>query len=90
MGNKEVLDNAARLEEIEKNYHAFKRLLPSLRKYENRHALMRHEEVIGIYTTARDAVLTGRTFYKDGLFSVQTITTQPVDLGYFSHAVHLR
>ena len=70
-------ENMAHMEEIEKNYQAFKRLLPTLMKYENHHALMRHEKVIGIYSTARDAVMTGKIFYEDGLFSVQEITAQP-------------
>lgn len=91
MDRKEASANMAHVDGVEKNYQAFKRLLPDLmKKYANRHAFMRHEKVIGIYSTARDAVLTGRTFYEDGLFSVQKITAQPVDLGYFSHAVHIR
>ena len=72
-------ENMAHMEEIEKNYQAFKRLLPTLMKYENHHALMRHEKVIGIYSTARDAVMTGKIFYEDGLFSVQEITARPAD-----------
>lgn len=90
MDKRESSENMAHTDEVEKNYQAFKRLLPDLMKYENRHALMRHGKVIGIYSTARDVVLTGRTFYKDGLFSVQKITSRPVDLGYFSHAVRIR
>jgi len=32
---------------------------------------------------------TGQKLFADGLFSVQKITGEPIDLGFFSHAVHL-
>ena len=77
--------------EINRNFEEFKKLLPALiGDHLNKHALMRAGKVIAIYSTAQDAVQTGHSFYDDGLFSVQKITDSAVDLGYFSHAVHIK
>ncbi len=76
--------------EIDKNFEVFQRMLPNLLgDHRDKHALMRDGKVIAIYSTAQDAVETGQSFYKDGLFSVQKITDDAVDLGFFSHAVHI-
>jgi len=76
--------------EIQQNYEAFNKMLPSLiAEHRGKHALMRGGEVIAIYSTAQDAVQTGESFYEDKLFSVQKITDSAVDLGYYSHAMHI-
>lgn len=75
-------------EEIQKNYEAFKKMLPELMKeHRNKYALMRGGALIAVYSTAQDAAETGKNFYDDGLFSIQEITDVPVDLGFYSHAV---
>lgn len=75
-------------DEIDRNLEAFKAQLPALlEQHKGRYALMRRQEIVGVYDTIRDAQLTGRTFYEDGLFSVQKVTSEPVNLGFFSHAV---
>jgi len=75
-------------EEIQKNYEAFRKMLPELvKEHRGKHALMRGEELIAIYSTAQDAAETGRNFYDDGLFSIQEITDVPADLGFYSHVV---
>jgi hypothetical protein len=77
-----------RKEEIEKNYRAFVAMLPSLLPTNRgKFALMHAGEILEFYDTARDAYLAGQQAYLDGLFSVQEVTSSPVDLGYFSHAV---
>ncbi len=57
--------------------------------YENKYALMRNGDVIEFYVHWEDAYKTGAKFFDDGLFSVQQVRKTPVDLGYFSHAVHI-
>lgn len=77
-------------EQVEKNFQAMlERLDEYMVFHENKYALMRNEEVIEFYDSWEDAYKTGRKFYEDGLFSVQEITKTPIDLGYFSHAVHI-
>lgn len=76
--------------EIEKNFRVFKSLLGRLlAEHRDRFALLRHEELIGVYDTIRDAKITGDRFFPDGLYSIQQITDEPANLGYFSHALHL-
>lgn len=79
-----------RQREIDRNFEVLERKLPDLlRDHRNRYALMRKGEIVGIYDTIVDAKTTGDKFFDDGLFSVQKIANEPVDLGYYSHAVHL-
>lgn len=76
--------------EIEANLQFFRTKLPELLAgHRGRYALLRRQEVVGIYDTVRDAKMTGDRFFSDGLFSIQKIEDQPVDLGFYSHAVHL-
>jgi hypothetical protein len=78
-------------DEVDKNYEAFKLLLPELvRNYKGQYALMRKGELVQIYSSASDALNTGQKFYEDGLFSIQKITDEPEDLGFFSHAMFSR
>ena len=75
-------------DEIDRNLEAFKAQLPALLEHhKGRYALMRHQEIVGVYDTIRDAQLTGRKFYEDGLFSIQKVTAEPVNLGFFSYSV---
>jgi len=74
---------------VDKNYTAFKKLLPSiLPKHANKYALMRDGEIVEFFDTARDALITGNKLYEDDLFSVQRVTDTVEDLGYYSHAVY--
>ena len=76
--------------EIEKNYRVFRqRLGDLLETHRGKYALLRHEEIVGIYDTVRDSQMTGSRFYGDGLFSVQKIEGEPTDIGFFSHALHM-
>ena len=72
-------------QEVGRNYEAFKKLLPSLRKSNpGRTALMRRGEVVMCFDTERDAIEAGRRFFEDRRFSIQKVGARPVDLGYFS------
>jgi hypothetical protein len=73
--------------EIDQNYAFFKQKLPDLLKdNRGRYALLHSKAVVGIYDTIRDAQTTGEKLFPDGVFSVQQITDESVDLGFFSHA----
>ena len=77
--------------EIQQNFEAFQKILPDLiKKHIDEYVLMRHKKVIAIYSTAFDAVQTGEHFYEDGIFSVQKIISQPIDLGFFSRVMPIR
>ncbi len=73
--------------EIDDNYRAFAEILPELMlKHSGKFVVMRHKEPVGVFDTARDAMVHAVASYKDGLFSVQEVTQKAVDLGWFSHA----
>ena len=74
-------------EEVDRNYEAFKKLLPDLLESNpGRTALMRDRKVIACFDTDRDAIEAGRIFYEDRRFSIQEITRRRIDLGIFSRA----
>jgi hypothetical protein len=77
-------------DQVKINYDAFKKLLPSLLKDENKYALLRDAELIAVYDTMSDAVTTANKLYDDGLWSIQRITEKPINLGYRSRALHIR
>jgi hypothetical protein len=80
----------ARQQEIDRNYEEFRKMLPTIiEAHRNKYALMRHGAIVNYYTTAQDARTTAEKFYEDGLYSIQKVSDAPIDLGFFSHAVHL-
>lgn len=70
--------------QVDENYIAFKALLGELMRTDpGRTALMQDGKVVACFDTDGDAVTAGRLL--GGPFSIQEITNEPVDLGYFSH-----
>ncbi len=85
------MKNTKQQEQVELNFKVFSEKLPELIKTQmNKYALMRDGEIIEIYNSWEDAHKTGLRFYEDELFSIQKITNNSVDLGFFSHALHIR
>ena len=75
-------------DQIDRNYTAFKALLPDLMKTSGgKWALLRNATIEEVFDTARDARLAGTKLYADGLFSIQEVRSRAVDLGWFSHVV---
>ncbi len=84
-------DITAKQKEVDRNFEVFSaRLNQFMPLHANKFALMRDGEVVEFYSNWHDAWKTGNKFYDDALFSIQKVTKTPVDLGYFSHAVHIR
>jgi hypothetical protein len=77
-------------EEVDRNFAFFQRELPQLlAEYRGKFALLRDCNITGYYDTAQDAFTAGSQLYEDGLFSIQRVTEEIGDLGFYSHAVHL-
>jgi hypothetical protein len=75
-------------EQVDRNYEAFKKLLPQIQAdHGGKFALMHDREVIDLFDTARDAYVTGMRLYPDRMFSIQEVTSTPIDLGFHSHAI---
>ena len=75
-------------DEVDHNYQAFRAHLPQLlATHRGKFALIRHQEVVEFFDTARDAYVAGRKlFATDQLFSIQEVVDTPINLGFFSYA----
>ena len=77
--------------EIERNYAAFLDIREELLdKDEGRYALLRDRKVEGIFDSPGEAARIGYKKFGDRNYSVQLITDEPVDLGFYSHALPSR
>ena len=83
--NAEVKDQDRLQKEIDANYEAFlKKLDQYMAMHNEKFALMHQGQVEQFFDTWQDAYNAGNLIHKDALFSVQKVTRQPADLGYFS------
>lgn len=74
--------------QVDKNYEKFKELLPELLKSNpGKQALMRHEELVDVFDTLTDAMKYAAKEFGDGEFSIQHITDEIIDLGWYTRAV---
>ena len=72
--------------EVDRNFEYFQTIVGSLLPAnEGRFALLRHAGMDGLFDTVVDAARSGASRFLDGVFSVQEVTLQPVDLGFYSH-----
>jgi hypothetical protein len=77
-------------QEVDRNFAFFKAELPTiLPQHMGKYALIRDKKIHGYFDTVVDAQTTGSKLFEDNLFSIQKVTNEIVDLGLFSHAVHL-
>ena len=74
--------------EIERNYAAFLDMLGDLmHTNEGRYALLRERRLEGVFNTPGEAARVGFAKFGDHRYSIQLITDEPVDLGFYSHAL---
>ena len=72
--------------EVDQNYNAFVRMLAELLpEHRDQLALMRDGAVIGFYDTPRAALEAAADKFPDRIFSIQEVTDEPIDLGFWSH-----
>ena len=74
--------------EIERNYAAFKDMLPDLiHDNEGRYALLHQQNLEGIFSTAGEAERAGYERFKEAPYSIQLVSDTPIDLGFYSYAL---
>lgn len=74
--------------EIERNYAAFKDMLPDLiREHQGQYALLHNQELEGVYPSAGDADRAGYRKFADAPYSIQLVSDEPIDLGFYSYAL---
>lgn len=84
------MDQARQKLEVDRNYDVFMRILSSLLpEHRDEFALMRDGEIVGFFKKPGDANRAGVETFPDGIFSIQEVTDEPIDLGFWSHvALH--
>ena len=81
------MDQALHRHQIDQSDDAFQRALASvIVLHRDQFVLMRDRSVNGFYANAGEAYRARPTQFDDGLFSVQEVTDQPIDLGFHSFA----
>ena len=75
--------------EVDRNYDAFMRMLGTiLPDQRDRLALMRDGRIVGYFDTPREALRAADDLFPDRIFSIQEVTDEPIDLGFWSHVGH--
>ncbi len=72
--------------EIDGNFDSFQRIVHQyLPARKGQWALMRHGEIVSFHPSAANAEGAGVSRFPDDLFSIQEVSDDVVDLGFFSH-----
>ncbi|MBC7987239.1 MAG: hypothetical protein H7X93_11325 [Sphingomonadaceae bacterium] len=80
---------AALSAEVDQNFDYFQRNLTQfLRPHLGRFALLRQRHVVGFFDKPGEANAAGARQFSDGLYSIQQVTDEPVDLGLYSNAAY--
>ena len=75
--------------EVERNYDAFVRALGGIiADHRDQLALMRDGRIVAYFQRPGDAHRAGMERFPDGIFSIQEVTDEPIDLGFWSHVGH--
>ena len=75
--------------EVDANYDAFQRLLGQIvDTHRHQYALMRDRAILAFFAKPGDAYRAGLERFPDERFSIQEVTDEPIDLGFFSHVAH--
>lgn len=74
-------------DEVDSNYDFFQRNLALLmHDHRDQYVLLRHCGIEGFFERPGDAYRAGIERFPDELFSIQQVTDEVEDLGFFSHA----
>lgn len=75
--------------EVDRNYHAFTSALSAIvQEHRDQFVLMHDGAIIAYFDKPGDAYREGLSRYADAMFSIQEVTDEPIDLGFWSHAAH--
>ena len=75
-------DADRRSKEVDANYEAFVRLLPTIiDRHRGQYVLMKNKRILDYFSSAIEAWTAGELMVQDKLFSIQEVTDVPVDLG---------
>lgn len=84
------MSNALEME-IDQNFDFFQRNLAEfVDRHRGKFALLRNAGVVDFHETVKAAEIEGISQFPDGVFSIQEVSDDPVDLGFFTHAFDSR
>jgi hypothetical protein len=73
--------------EVDRNFDAFSSMLPDLlQQAPGKYALLHAGELVGLFDTSLTAFIEGARRFGEGRFSVQEVTQQSDNLGFYSYA----
>ncbi|WP_299321537.1 hypothetical protein [Parasphingopyxis sp.] len=79
--------SSAQEREVDQNYDFFQRNLSKfIDDHRGEFALLKSCEIIEFFATPGEAYRNAKAKFADGVFSIQEVTDEPIDLGFFSHA----
>lgn len=77
--------------EIDRNFDFFMRNVSDfIERHRGQFALLRHSSVVGFHNSVKEAEETGVDRFSDGIFSIQEVSDDPVDLGFYTYAADNR
>lgn len=77
--------------EIDRNMFAFQSHLSSiLGSHRGQYALLRDQQIVEFFVSLKSALQAAHERFSDDRYSIQEVTDQPIDLGFYSHADNLR
>ena len=80
------MDRAALAAEVDRNYDYFQRNLSTfMREHAGEYAVLKAKEVLEFFDKPGEAYRYAVATIPDGIFSIQEVTDEPIDLGFFSH-----
>ena len=83
------MDLAKQSREVDRNYDASVRMLSTIiADHRDQLALMRGGKIVGYNDTPRQALEAATERFPDRIFSIQEVTDEPIDLGFWSHVGH--
>lgn len=81
------MDKEALRKEVDANYDFFQRNLALLLpEHRGHYALLRHCRIEGFFARPGEAYRAALERFSDEIFSIQEVTDEIEDLGFFSHA----
>jgi hypothetical protein len=81
-----MMDREAQRREVDANYDYFHRKLGEiLPNHIGQFAVLKSREIIEFFDTPAEAYRFGLHSYGTQGFSIQEVTEEPIDLGFFSH-----
>lgn len=80
------MTHALQAREVDRNYDFFVRHLAEyLGNHRGHYALLKNQQLIEFFPKPGEAYSEGLKRFPDAVFSIQEVTDEPIDLGFFSH-----